>query len=102
MRPQEINLVDVRLTLRRIGPDDYIVHDHGQLVGRIRHTDERSPGFWPWNVIVTLPWAPFGSAASLDDAKAQFKAAWWAFRDQHAPERVERVFAAMNHANRPD
>src|SRR4051795_10720170 len=102
MRPQEINFVQVRFTLRRIGPDDYTVHDHGQLVGRIRRTGERSPGFWPWNVTVTLPRAPFGSAASLDEAKAQFKAAWSAFRDQHDPEKLERVFAAMNHADRPD
>jgi len=34
------------LTLRLIAPNDYTVHEDGQLIGRIRYTRERSPGVW--------------------------------------------------------
>jgi hypothetical protein len=33
----------------------------------------RTPGIWLWHVQVNIPGAPFGSATSLDEAKAHFK-----------------------------
>lgn len=90
------------LTLRLIAPNDYTVHDDGQLIGRIRYTRERSPGLWMWSCIVTLPRAPFGDGKTLDDAKARFKTAWLAFKAKHTPERLAATYAEMNHANRPD
>src|SRR4051794_36327354 len=56
------------LTLRMIGSDDYTVHDDRQLVGRIRYPSERSPGFWLWTCVVTLPGPPSGEARSLEEA----------------------------------
>ncbi|MGX1352061.1 hypothetical protein AB7M49_005670 [Bradyrhizobium elkanii] len=59
--------------------------------GRIRYARERSPGIWPWTITVTIPGASFGSAATLDDAKTQFKAAWqgqaWAGEAGEGPTR---------------
>ncbi|MET4775860.1 hypothetical protein [Bradyrhizobium elkanii] len=40
---------------------------------------------------MTIPGASFGSAATLDDAKTQFKAARQAFKDKHGPERLAKV-----------
>jgi hypothetical protein len=54
------------LTLRLIAPNDYTVHDAGQLIGRIRYTRERAPGLWLWTCVVTLP--PFGDRKTLDGA----------------------------------
>lgn len=48
------------LTLRKIGLDEYTVHEDRQLVGHIRYASERSPAFWLWTCIVTLPGPPFG------------------------------------------
>jgi len=90
------------MTLRIIGPDDYTLHDHRQLVGRIRYASERSPGFWLWTCIVTLPGPPFGEAASLDEAKGRFKVAWENFKRKHTAEELAKAFAEMNQANRPD
>ncbi|MCP1972667.1 hypothetical protein [Bradyrhizobium elkanii] len=59
--------------------------------GRIRYARERSPGIWLWTITVTIPGASFGSAATLDDAKTQFKAARQAFKDKHGPERLAKV-----------
>lgn len=91
-----------QLTLRLIAPNDYTVHDDGQLIGRIRYTRERSPGFWMWTCIVTLPGAPFGGAPTLENAKARFKEAWETFKGKQSPERLTAAYAEMNHANRPD
>lgn len=45
---------------------------------------------------------PFGSAASIDDAKAQFKAAWLSFKTRVGPEALAQAFEEMRVANRPD
>ena len=89
------------LTLRLIGPNDYSVHDDGQRIGRIRFASERNPGVWLWHVQVHIPGPPFGSAASLDDAKQSFKAAWLAFREKHGPEKLAKAYAEMNKREEP-
>lgn len=72
---------DYRLaTLRLIAPNDYLVFDSGQNIGRIRLARERSPAIWLCHVTVTIPGPPFGSTASLDDAKRDFKTAWLALK----------------------
>ena len=72
------------LTMRMIGQNDYSVREDGQPIGRIRYASERTPGIWIWNVQVNIPGPPFGSTASLDEAKAQFRAACLAFKCQSA------------------
>jgi hypothetical protein len=37
-----------------------------------------------------------GSAGSLDEAKAEFKAAWISFKGRHTPEQLAEAYAAMN------
>ena len=69
------------LTLRLIGVRDYSVHED-QRIG----ASERNPGVWLWH-------PPFGSAASLDDAKQSFKTAWLAFKEKHGPESWRRPIA---------
>ncbi|MET3364689.1 hypothetical protein [Bradyrhizobium ottawaense] len=54
-----------------------------------------------WTVTVTIPGPPFGDADSIDQAKARFKAAWLAFKEQHSADQLAKASAAMNHANRP-
>ena len=48
------------------------------------------------NVTVNIPGPPLGSASSLDDAKAQFRAAWLAFRERHGPDRLAKAYREMN------
>jgi hypothetical protein len=64
------------LTLRMIGLSDYRVIDDGQRIGRIRSASERSPGIWLWHVQVHIPGPPFGSAASVEEAKQDFETGW--------------------------
>ncbi len=90
------------LALRLIDPNDYTVHDDGQLIGRIRLARERTPPIWLWTVTVTIPGPPFGSAESIDDAKIKFKSAWIAFKERVGPEALAQAYEEMNHANRPD
>ena len=68
------------LTMRMIGPNDYRIREDDQPLGRIRFASERTPGIWLWQIQVHIRSPPFGSAASLIEAKAQFKAAWLAFK----------------------
>jgi len=89
------------LTLRLIDPNDYEVRDDGQPIGRIRYAKERAPGVWLWHVTVLIPGPPFGSAATIDEAKESFKTAWLAFAAKHGPEALARAYETMNHANRP-
>jgi len=56
---------------------------------------------WLWNVQVLIPSAPFGSASSISEAKKQFKTAWFAFKEKQSAEKLAKVFAEMDHANRP-
>lgn len=62
--------------------DDYIVRQNFRDIGRIRFAAERSCSLWVaiWVWHVTLPrsvpaWCN-GSAASLDEAKVEFRDAW--------------------------
>ena len=84
-----------------IGQHDYSVREDGQPIGRIRFASERTPGIWLWHVQVHIPGPPFGSATSLDDAKAQFKAAWLAFKEKHGPEKLAKAYAEMNLRDEP-
>ena len=90
------------LTLRLIDPNDYTVHEDGQYIGRIRFASERTPGIWLWNVTVTIPGAPYGSAKTIDEAKQRFKGAWRTFKEKHGADALAKAYAEMNHANRPD
>lgn len=85
------------LTLKSIGPRDYSVRDDGQPIGRIRYASERAPPIWVWNVIVHIPGGlPMGTAKDLETAKAEFKAAWTAFKAKETPEVLAQAYKAMN------
>ena len=84
------------LTMRTIGQNDYSIREDGQPIGRIRYARERTPGIWLWNVTVNIPGPLFGSATSLDDAKAQFKTAWMAFKEKHGSEKLAKAYVEMN------
>jgi hypothetical protein len=75
---------------------DYRVHDDGQHIGRIRFARERRPGVWLWYVQVHIPGPPFGSAASLDEAKQDFETAWLAFKAKHGPDKLAKAYTEMN------
>ena len=63
---------------------------------------ERSLAIWLWHVTVTIPGPPFGDAKSIDEAKTRFESAWLAFKDKVGEEALTAVYAAMDHANRPE
>lgn len=85
------------LTLKPIGRRDYSVRDDGQSIGRIRYAGERSPAIWIWNVIVHIPGGlPIGTAKDLETAKAEFKAAWTAFKARQTPAALAQAYKAMN------
>jgi hypothetical protein len=90
------------LALRLIAPNDYIVLEDRQPIGRIRLARERTPAIWVWHVTVTIPGPPFGDAKTIDDAYARFKAAWLAFKDKVGAEALAKAYAEMEHANRRD
>ena len=90
------------LSLRLIDPNDYIVLEDGQPIGRIRLARERSPSIWLWNVTVTIPGPPFGDAKTIDEARRRFKSAWLAFKEKYGAEKSAKAYANMNHADRPD
>jgi hypothetical protein len=84
------------LTLRMIGMRDFTVREKDLPIGRIRFASEQTPGVWLWHVQVNIPAPPFGSAQTFDDAKADFKAAWLVFKEQHGPEKLAKAYAEMN------
>ena len=45
---------------------------------------------------LNIPGAPFGSAASLDDAKAAFKTPSRAFKEKLGPDKLATAYAVMN------
>jgi hypothetical protein len=90
------------LALRLIDPNDYLVLEDGQTIGRIRLVRERSPAIWSWTVTIPIPGPPFGGAKNIDDAKARLKAAWLAFKGRIGEEALAKAYAEMNHANRAD
>ena len=83
------------LTMRMIGQNDYSIREDAQLIGRIRYASERVPGVWLWNVTVNIPGPPFGSAQTLDEAKAHFKTVWLAFKEMHGPDRLAATYGEM-------
>ncbi|MBB4366748.1 hypothetical protein GGD65_007822 [Bradyrhizobium sp. CIR18] len=89
------------LRLRALDPDDYIVFEDGQMIGRIRLARERSPALWLWTVVVAMPGAPFGNAENIEQAKSKFETAWEALKSEHGPEQIAKAFERMNVANRP-
>jgi hypothetical protein len=85
-----------------IGQNDYQIRDDGQPIGRIRFASERTPGIWLWHNQVHAPGlSPFGSARTLDDAKAEFKTVWLAFKEMHGPEKLAAAYREMNLRNEP-
>ena len=48
-----------------------------------------------------IPGPPFGSASNLDEAKAQFKAAWLAIKEKHGVEKLAKAYAEMNKRDEP-
>ena len=88
------------LALRLIDPNDYIVLDDGQPIGRIRLARERAPPIWLWTVTIPLPGPPFGDAKTIDEAKQRFKRA--ACVQKQGWRALAKAYAEMNHANRPE
>ena len=84
------------LSMRMIGQYDYSVREDGQRIGRIRYARERTPGIWLWHVQVHIPGPPFGSATTLDNAKAQFLVAWVTFKKKHGPDELVAAYHEMN------
>jgi hypothetical protein len=98
------------LTLRRtvIGGDrlenDFCVYRDGRSIGRIRlaanhveHIDE-----WQWFVNPPLPvpsWAT-GAAATFEDAKADFRAAWERFYASLTPDDIAHWHKTADAAKR--
>jgi hypothetical protein len=73
--------------------DDYCVFHKDRCIGRIRLADERSwqGVVWQWHITPLLPipsWCN-GNAASLDEAKSEFKEAWDRFYAFLTPEQIE-------------
>ena len=87
------------LTLRLIEPNDYLVREEGQYIGRIRFANERTPGVWLWHHGHDFRRA-VGSAKDIHEAKQRFKATWRAFR--HGAEALAKACADMDYAKRPD
>ena len=80
--------------------DDYVVRNEGRSIGRIRLANERSwqGDVWEWNITIPLPIPAWGSgtAATLFDAKADFKTAWDKFSADLTYEQVRRWHAAQD------
>jgi hypothetical protein len=84
------------LSLQPIGQNDYNILEDGERIGRIRYAKERHPGIWIWHVQVHIPGPPAGSARDLPTAKAEFKAAWEAFKARHGVDQLAAAFRAMH------
>ena len=56
-----------------IAPNEYIVVEDRQPIGRIRHARERTPPIWVWHVTVTIPGPPFGLSAGIFLAHAAYR-----------------------------
>jgi hypothetical protein len=76
------------LSLRQIAENDFAVIDSGEPVGRIRLAAERASRTWLWNITIPTPikGQTHGTGADLEEAKADFKAAWSQARAQLSPE----------------
>ena len=58
--------------------DDYGIYDDGRLIGRVVKVANLTTDPWIWSITARLPQMPAdrGSAATLEEALAAFKAAW--------------------------
>lgn len=76
------------LSLRQLAENDFAVIDAGDEVGRIRLAAERASKTWLWNITIPTPLRgrTHGTGADLEEAKADFKAAWSQARAQLSPE----------------
>ena len=84
------------LTLRMIGMRDFTVREKDQPIGRIRFASRGDARRLALECTGQYPRPPFGSAQTFDDAKADFKAAWLVFKEQHGPEKLAKAYAEMN------
>src|ERR1700710_401680 len=70
--------------------DDYMLRHEGHEIGRIR----RAEAAWEWQIAIPMAmpaWAR-GSAASLDECRQAFAAAWGRFLKETSPDRLERAW----------
>jgi hypothetical protein len=70
--------------------NDFVLRYDGHLVGRIR-LDQTA---WQWQVTIPMAmpeWAR-GAAASLDESKKAFAAAWGRLLKETRPDRLERAW----------
>ncbi len=45
--------------------------------------------------VAVIPGVPVGDAATIDEAKSRFRAAWTAFKDQRGPEKLAEAYATI-------
>jgi hypothetical protein len=89
------------LTLRlaviggQTAPDDYSVLEDGAVIGRILRATERKGEVWTWSVTAPIPGVANGSAASLDEAKHDFRASWTAFKATVDPDQLAQALAGL-------
>src|SRR4051812_25271168 len=98
LRPRRFTTVI--LTLRLIDPNDYTVHEDGQLIGRIRLARDRPP---PDVVMERDGDDPRPAVRRRSDYRRRQGAVqngWLAFKQKHGPEKLARAYAEMNVANR--
>jgi hypothetical protein len=70
--------------------DDYILRYEDHAIGRIRRAEKT----WEWQITIPMAmptWAS-GSAASLDECRQAFAAAWGRFIKETNPARLERAW----------
>ena len=70
--------------------DDYVLRYESHVIGRMRLAEAA----WEWHITVPMAmptWAS-GSAASLDECRRVFAAAWGRFLSETSPARLERAW----------
>ena len=88
--------MELKLRPTVIGGDklnnEFVVVSEGRSIGRIRQAEERyghNPG-WDWAINPPLPIPPWGNGSTdtLEQAKAEFRAAWAKFYATLTPEKI--------------
>jgi hypothetical protein len=66
------------VTIQGFGPDDYVIREDGQNIGRIYRNEAQSREPWLWfvNKLAIRGRPPTGRATTIEEAKKQFTAAW--------------------------
>jgi hypothetical protein len=82
-------------------PNDYSVIEDDHVVGRIYLAQSGASHAWVWSVTVGIPSTAYGRAPSLDQAKAEFRAAFEALKASVGPERLAAAIAECEAAGRP-